>query len=176
MFVIEKLVNDLQARDEAWERACQKWKDEHEYYSSRDYEKSHPRPSTQIKNVIKTVLTVLFISFVVFCGFKFIQFEVNQPPKPVKAASEYKNGDECGGFKVGDTGNIEYGDYAGAEVKIIGGCEDHADYEMEVTKDQTIFADGMPDAGRNDLEIKKGLIIKVDSSDNFKATGHEKEQ
>lgn len=180
MFVIEKFRDDFNKKQEAWERACQKWidagADEHgyNYRSERDYRNRHGRsPKEKFQFISKQVFTALAVGVMTALLFGFIVEIKNQPDKPVKASSEYKNGDECGSFKVGDIGKINYGDYAGAEVKLLGGCEDHADYEMEVTKDQTIFAEGMPDAGRNDLDIKKGLIIKVNNSDNFKAIGHE---
>lgn len=183
MFVIEKFRDGFNKKQEAWERACQKWidagADEHgyNYRSERDYRNRHGRsPKEKSKFISQQVFTALAVCVMTFLLFGFIREVANQPDKPVKASSEYKNGDECGKFHIGDIASIDYGDYDGAEVEIIGGCENHADYETRVTKDQVLNAEGSENEEYNDKPISKGLIIKVNDSDNLTKTGHVEEK
>lgn len=183
MFVIEKLRNDFENRQEAWKRACEKWveegADEHgyNYRDERAYRNRFGRsPKEKIKYWGGHVLTTAMVTGLMFLALGFAKEIANEPPKPVKASSEYKNNDECDKFHIGDIASINYGDYDGAEVEIIGGCEDHTEYETRVTKDQTLNAEGSENEEYNDKPISKGLIIKVSGSDNLTKTGHIEEK
>lgn len=183
MFVIEKLLNDLDSKEEAWEDAREKWVaegddgDGYNYRSESDYRHKYGMsPKSKVRFLYKHIFIAIFSGLIMFCVINVINVEVNQPPEPVKASSEYKNNDECGKFHIGDIASVNYGDYDGAEVEIIGGCEDHAEYETKVTKDQTLNAEGSENEEYNDKPISKGLIIKVNESDNLTKTGHIEEK
>ena len=176
IFIIDKLLSDLDSKEKAWEDARDKWvkgASEYEYRYERDYRRNHPSPKDKIRATFKAMFTIIAIVHIVFIFGFFVFKQVTAPdkPKPEVNSVTYKNGDDCGKYKVGDIGYISYGDYEGAEVKIIGGCD--SDYEVQVTKDQTLFAEGSENAQYNDKAIKAGLVFKVNNGNNLIITGHD---
>lgn len=180
MFVIEKFYQDHKARVEAWADARDSWVNagsEYDYRSARDYERRNPRPGTFIKKVLSGLPVAIVISVICAVGVHFIGQQLTKPDEPKKeeTAKVYNNGDQCKDFKKGDVGTIDYGDYQGAEVEIIGGCDKGQEYEVKVTKDQTLFAEGSEGSQYDDKNIKKDLVFKVNDSRNITVTGHNKE-
>ena len=181
MFIIENYFDTRRHKIEAWESDKEKWLsggNEYNYRHSDTWNCDHPYPVIRWNKVAKTIILILIFKIVLICGIMWI-YQENQKPDPPKQPEQsvvYKNGDECGKHRVGDIGYINYGDYEGAEVKIIGGCKNSQPYEVQVTKDQTLFGEGSSNAKYNDKNIKSGLVFKVDSSDNLMITGHEEKK
>lgn len=181
MFIIEKFRNDFESRQKAYETACKKWIEAGEdtngynYRSERDYRnKFGGSPGERVRFIFKNTLVFLLVGGIIFLFFGFVkEISIEPENKPAEVAVEYKNGDECHSLKVGDTGIIQWGDYTGAEVRVIGGCGDNESYKVEVIKDQILYAEGMPESGYTDKPIKAGLQFEVDSKDNIFLTGHE---
>lgn len=180
MFIIEKLIDDHRRRVEAWKRARYNWVSkgsDYDYRTDRGYERDHPRPGTTLKTVLRGALVVHIVIAVIgiIIGLAITsEKNSNQHPKKPEKQVVYQNGVTCDKFKIGDIAQIQYGDYQGAEVKLVGGCADSEDYQVEVTKDQTLFADGSKNPQFNDVYIKKGLTFKVDDNNNLVVTGHNK--
>ena len=183
MFVIEKYVQDRRTETEAWYEARDKWVASGEYRYHSEYEENHPRPGTREKKILRNVFTAFCISFFVFAMIQFFmhidaqkkkQLESKPKPAPAKVVKG-SNGKKCGDYYIGDTGTINYGDYEGAKVKIVGGCGNGEDYQVITTEDQTLFAEGSAHPDYDDLHVKGGLTFSVNDSDNITITGHDKE-
>ncbi len=179
IFVIEKMVDDHRRAVEQWEAARAKWVNGGSYRYEREYAENHPRPGHTLKIAAKVAAIVVCVALagLLIGGFaKEVHDENhNKPKKPQTAQAAIKNGDSCGKYHVGDIAQIDYGDYDGAEVKIVGGCGNGEDYQVITTKDQTLFGKGSEHEDLNDKDIKAGLTFTVRSSDNLIVTGHSKE-
>jgi hypothetical protein len=173
MFVIEKLLNDHRAAVERWEIAREKWKGEHDYYSNSDYEERYPRPLNWVKVIARsTVIGVAVGLFmVVFIGFlKEIKVEQQNKPKEETAQAEGKN---CKYFNKNDYVRIQYGDYANINGRIIGGCEEHNDYQVKL--DENSWAN-LPSDGNESAVDVGGRTISVDSYKNLAVVEDKKEE
>lgn len=182
MFIIEKLLQDYRNKVDAWQKARDEWVkggNEYGYRNNREYEDSHPRPTNWVRIVWKVLMIKVCIALAVFLMIGFIK-EVNNRPHDTKKKESakvvtYKNGDKCGNFYVGDIATIKYGDYEGAEVKIIGGCSNDEDYKVVATKDQLIHGAGSATEDETDTHIMPGAKFSVNTAKNLIMTGHVKE-
>lgn len=176
IFVFEKLMSDHRANVEAWMRAREKWVNGGSYRYEREY--PIPRPGSIFKKVASVALPIILIALVAGTIGSVIydnHQEALKHPKPPTPAVTYKNGEQCGKFHIGDIATIDYGDYEGAEVKIVGGCRDDTEYQVITTKDQTLFGEGSKHPDQNDKAIKAGLTLSVNDNDNLVVTGHSKD-
>ena len=173
MFVIKQFFQDFKKREAEYNEKMKQWTSDNPYYGESHYRRKFGMsPKDKLAHYGTWAVYIVLGTIVAIYIVALVRIEVTQPPKPVKASAEYKNGEDCGTFKIGDIATVKSGDKQGAEVEIIGGCEDHTDYETKVTRDQTLFAEGSENENYDDLNIKKDLIIKIDSSDNLTKTGH----
>lgn len=112
MFIVEKLVRDHEARNEAWERARDKWKAKNDYYSNRDYEDRYPRPGHWLKLVGKSILVGLLIAALVGTVLSVTVGGEHHKAKHNQAATQVKKPDNTSyTFKVDDKVQVVYGDY-----------------------------------------------------------------
>lgn len=173
MFLFQKIIGDFRSRDEAWEHARDKYLEDNEYASEYSYQNNHPRPGRDLL----TALKVIALGIIIVVTFSTVIYEIvttDHPSTPTKPVSAYKNGEECGGFKIGDLAVIQYGDYQGAEVKIVGGCGAREDYQTVTIKNQTLFGPNSDSPNEIDKPIEPGLTIPVDSGNNLSTYGHSK--
>lgn len=163
MFIIEKFIDDYNRRVEQWERARDKWKDEHEYYSNSDYEERYPRPLNWVKVIPKAMAigAIIGLMGVLIIGFaKEIKVSNDNKPKEEVVQSD-KN---CRDFNKDDHVRIQYGDYTGNNGKIIGGCEEGQHYQVKLDENQKA---NVSNDGNEDPVDVGGNTISVDSSKNL---------
>lgn len=174
MFVLKVLIDRHQERVREWEKARDKWVAADLYRTKRQYRV--PRPGENALFIAKLVMAgIVALAFLGSAGF-VIYDEVRkpEPPKPDTQDVVYKDGDKCNKYFINDIAVVQWGEYSGAEVKIVGGC-DKSGYKVTTTKDQVLFAAGSENEQLDDKKITKGLSFYVDDSRNLSITGHSKE-
>lgn len=175
MFVIEKFLNDLRAREEAWERACEKWVKgggEYDYRTKRDYRSNHPRPTDTIKYVVKMCITAVAVAICLFLLFGFareIAENQRKQPKKEETAQTDKN---CQRFNKDDHVRVQYGDYAGVTGRLIGGCEGGQIYQVKLDDNQKAQ---VPNDGHSEEVEVGGRTIGVDNENNLVQIDDKKE-
>lgn len=164
MFVIEKLKNDLDARERAWERARDKWVAKSDYNYPREYAESHPSPKQKIRSLVKATIIGLSIGLLVvlFVGFiAEVRESKKNAPKEETPAVVDKN---CKYFNLNDRVRIQYGDFTGVEGEIIGGCEEHAEYQVKLDEGSTATVSNDGIEGKTEVG---GWTIGVNSYKNL---------
>src|ERR1700746_2006120 len=103
MCIIEKMVEDHRRSVEAWKHACDKWGNdpayENRYRSEHEYERKHPRPGEKLKTILRATAIIIAVAGV---GTLIVLTAINSDSGPKPAPINYKNGDKCGNFKIGD--------------------------------------------------------------------------
>lgn len=169
MFIFEKLVNDFNAKQEAWERACEKWVEEgktsggYNYRSRREYENDHPRPIDKLKLLWKGFVIVLCSAVLAFLMIGFIkEIAENQKNKPKEETVQTDK--NCQAFNKDDHVRIQYGDYKGNNGTIVGGCEKDQAYQVKLDDKQ--YANISNDGNNEPVEVSNNLI-SVNDKDNL---------
>ncbi len=162
MFVIEKLVNDLHTKDEAWLKARDRWVKADDYRYEREYEERNPRPGSLLKKIGKSLVIGLLIGIMTTLFIGFIkEVKISNDNKPEVAQTEGKN---CQNFNKNDHVRIQYGDFVGNNGVIIGGCESNEAYQVKIDDGSkaSVGNDGME--GPVDVG---GRVIGVNDSKNL---------
>lgn len=173
MFVVQKFFNDFRDKDEAWERARDKWiaegerSDGYNYRSEGEYERKHPRPSVKLKTRIRAFFVVLAALALLGLMGLFIHDQVTKPKPPEVAQSK-----NCQAFNKDDHVRIQYGDYASTTGRIIGGCEGSQPYQVKLDPDQKASVPGDGLAEQVDVSNR---TIGVDSQNNLVVIEDKKE-
>lgn len=160
IFVIEKLFQDHQAQNDAWERARAKWVADGDYRSNRDYQMKHPRPGQWVGLVARCILAFLLIGSIVGAVVTVASQSNNTPTpnKPTQAVAK-KVTPNCNELNLNDHVRIQYGDEAGDTGTLVGGCSGDQSYQVKLDRDQKDYE------GNNRGE----QIIEVSSRDNLVA-------
>lgn len=160
MFIIEKLKRDLEEREKAWERARDKWVYEKSYRSRYDYESMHPRPGHYGKVIVRGLVLGIMISGLTFMIFMAVKGSAEEG-KSQEVAQEVNN---CKRFNKGDHVRIQYGDYKGVAGKIIGGCEEYENYQVDIDEGEKV---NFPNDGNVEVVDVGEKTIAVNSYENL---------
>lgn len=165
-------MSNLQSQEDAWERASDKWKDEHEYYSHSDYEDSHPRPTRKYKLAFRSLVILLCVALAVFLAVGFAKEVAEKQKNKPKEAPAVVEGKNCQNFNKNDKVRIQYGDHVGNVGTIIGGCEANEQYQVKIDEgSKANVSDNNPEA----VDVG-GWTISVDDQDNLVVIDDKKEQ
>jgi len=154
MFVIDKLKQDLKERQDAWERARDKWVLEGKYRYHSDYEDRFPKPGHYFRFAFRGLLigSIISVLILLMVGFINEQKEANKNKTTETSEAEEK---DCKSFNKDDYVRIQYGDYSDLTGNIVGGCEPRESYQVRLSEGQKAWV-------RND-----GIRDKVDVGDRI---------
>jgi len=138
---------------------------------STQCEDLHTRTKTMQEIIHRSIIILLALTIITCLGLMIRDVAVsrNSPEAVaveeatvVAVADEYVG--NCKKFNTGDYVRIQYGDFAGVEGRIIGGCGEREEYQVE-------FVDGseteVPHDGISGAVDVSGWRIGVDSSNNL---------
>jgi hypothetical protein len=154
MFVIEKFKSDFDSRQEAWEKARDKYVGENEYVSERDYADRYTSPRKKVKNTVNliTLVLVIVVGAGLMIGFAQQVNEKNKNKPQEEVAVEVKPEDSvknCKKFNLNDFVVVQYGYYQNQSGTIVGGCEKEEQYQVKLS------------------ESKGDAVLSVNSGDNL---------